>query len=170
MSLIQSLQPGLTACIDAIDGRNEKTALITACVEQSVTIVTCGGAAGRVDPTKIVVDDLTKVQEDRLLFSCRKLLRQEHGFPKVPLPEKGKKCRVKKWRIPAVHSMEVQKKPSSDEGHSSRICDGALGTGCFVTGTYGFVAASTVIQMIVFDKLIVPKKHRHMSVHSSKGP
>jgi len=160
--LITSL-PGLTACIDAIDGMIEKTALILACVNHSIPIVTCGGAAGRMDPTQIVIDDLTKVSEDRLLFHCRKRLRQNHGFPKVPLPGQGKKARVRKWRINSVYSTEVQQKmdnTKADTATSSfRACDGFLGTGVFVTGCYGFVAATKIIEMIAMDSLIVPKKH-----------
>jgi tRNA A37 threonylcarbamoyladenosine dehydratase len=138
--LITSLKPKLTACIDAIDGMYEKTALILACVNHSVPIVTCGGAAGRMDPTQIVIDDLTKAQEDRLLFSCRKLLRQGYGFPKVEVPAPGgKKTRTRSWRIPAVYSTEVQQKVDSTKieamASSFRACDGALGTGVFVTGT-----------------------------------
>ena len=159
-SLVQSFQPELTACVDAIDGAHEKTSLILACVELGVPIVTCGGAAGRLDPTQIVLDDLTKVSDDRLLFSCRKVLRQKHGFPKLPVPKRGQKNRVRKWRIPAVYSNEVQAKPKEggDTASSFRMCDGALGTGCFVTATYGFVAASAVIEMIAKDELIVPKR------------
>ena len=141
----------------------EKTALILACVNHGVPIVTCGGAAGRSDPTQIVLGDLTEVQEDRLLFKCRKELRQRHGFPKVPIPKSGKKARVRKWRIPAVYSTEVQKmvKDSQIAGESSfRRCDGALGTACFVTGTYGFVAASKVIGMIGTNNVVSPKKQR----------
>jgi len=161
--LIKSL-PELTACIDAIDGMYEKTALILACVNHSVPIVTCGGAAGRMDPTQIVINDLTKVSEDRLLFHCRKTLRQNHGFPKVEMPSRGKKPRVRSWRIPAVYSTEVQQKVDNTEADmvtsSFRTCDGFLGTGCFVTGSYGFVAATKIIEMIAMDSLIVPKKHR----------
>lgn len=160
--LITSL-PGLTACIDAIDGMIEKTALILACVNHSIPIVTCGGAAGRMDPTQIVIDDLTKVSEDRLLFHCRKRLRQNHGFPKVPLPGQGKKARVRKWRINSVYSTEVQQKMDNTKADmatsSFRACDGFLGTGVFVTGCYGFVAATNIIEMIAMDSLIVPKKH-----------
>ncbi|EED87478.1 predicted protein, partial [Thalassiosira pseudonana CCMP1335] len=143
-SIIQSMLPKLTLVIDAIDGMYEKTALILACVDNSIPIVTCGGAAGRTDPSKIVIEDLTKVQEDRLLFKCRKLMRQKHGFPKVAIPGKGKKERVRNWRILAVYSLEVQQKVGqvSETTSSFRTCDGALGTACFVTGTYGFVAAS----------------------------
>eukprot|EP00581_Thalassiosira_minuscula_P016364 CAMPEP_0183713558 /NCGR_PEP_ID=MMETSP0737-20130205/8368_1 /TAXON_ID=385413 /ORGANISM="Thalassiosira miniscula, Strain CCMP1093" /LENGTH=411 /DNA_ID=CAMNT_0025942357 /DNA_START=100 /DNA_END=1335 /DNA_ORIENTATION=+ len=159
----------LSACIDAIDGMHEKTALILACVRRGVPIVTCGGAAGRIDPTRIVVDDLTKVQEDRLLFRCRKLLRQGFGFPKVPVPtSRGKKPRVRRWRIPAVYSTEVQQKTPSaataaaaaaaETTSSFRTCDGALGTACFVTGTFGFLAACKVVEMIALDEYVVPKK------------
>ncbi|KAL7530141.1 hypothetical protein ACHAXR_006243 [Thalassiosira sp. AJA248-18] len=164
-SLLQSLLPQLTACIDAIDGMTEKTALILACVGLGIPIITCGGAAGRMDPTQIVVDDLTKVQEDRLLFKCRKSLRQDHGFPKVAMPGSGKKNRVRKWRVPAVYSTEVQQRTTTNNASlndintsSFRTCDGALGTACFVTGTYGFVAACKVVEMIALDKLVVPKK------------
>ena len=162
-AMVQSLLPELTACIDAIDGAYEKTALIRACVGSGIPIVTCGGAAGRTDPTKIVVDDLTKVQEDRLLFRCRKLLRREHGFPKVPMPGKGKKERVRKWRILAVYSTEVQQRVvrGASEGaatSSLRTCDGALGTAGFVTGECGFAAAGAVVEMIARDDVVAPKK------------
>ena len=150
----------LHGSLDAIDGMYEKTALILAFVNLGIPIVTCGGAAGRMDPTQIVIDDITKVQEDRLLFKCRKLLRQKYGFPKVPIPKSGSKNRVRRWRIPAVYSTEVQQKPTTSMSDTSsfRTCDGALGTACFETGTYGFVAASKVVAMIAQNELIVPKK------------
>lgn len=165
-ALITSLKPELTACIDAIDGMDEKTALILACADHSVPIITCGGAAGRVDPTQIIMDDLTKVQEDRLLFRCRKSLRQDYGYPKVEMPGRNKKKkRVRNWKIPAVFSTEVQQKADNAEAQMStsssfRTCDGSLGTAVFVTGTFGFVAATKVIEMIATDNLIVPKKFR----------
>ena len=99
---------GLTACVDAIDGVREKTALLLACVARGVPVVTCGGAAGRRDPTKVVVADLTKALEDRLLFKCRKSMRQEHGFAMVPA--KGGGRRVRNWRIIAVYSTEVARR------------------------------------------------------------
>ena len=170
---------GLTACVDAIDGLREKTALILACVRMGVPVVTCGGAAGRRDPTKVVVDDLTRVSEDRLLFKCRKALRQDHGFAKVPLKGAG---RVRSWRINAVYSTEVMRTrtravvgmdpsllvSSTENGEdggenanysSFRVCDGAgVGTASFVTGTYGLVAACKVVEMIALDELVAPKK------------
>lgn len=152
----------LSVCLDAIDGQNEKTALIAACASKSIPIVTCGGAAGRTDPTQIVCDDITKAKECRLLFWCRKQLRKYHGFPKGP--ENGVKNlhKVKKWNIVAVFSNELQKELSQEDKErasgSLRRCDGALGTACFVTGTYGFVAAGRVVDMIATDTFAVPVK------------
>jgi tRNA A37 threonylcarbamoyladenosine dehydratase len=45
--------------VDAIDGGREKAALIDYCRRHAVPIVTVGGAAGRTDPTKIVLQDLS---------------------------------------------------------------------------------------------------------------
>ena len=45
-----------------------------------------------------------------------------------------------------------------DTTSSFRTCDGALGTACSITASYGMAAASRVVEMIALDKLIVPKK------------
>ncbi len=69
------------------------------------------------------------------------------------------KTRTRKWRIWAVFSEEVVQDRSVNNKSSSslRTCDGPLGTSCFVTGTYGFVAASKVISMLANQELIKPK-------------
>ena len=96
----------------------------------------------------------------------RSRLRQNFGFPKVEMPGRNKKKkRVRNWKIPAVFSTEVQQKVDNAEAQMStsssfRKCDGSLGTAVFVTGTFGFVAATKVIEMIAMDNLIVPKKFR----------
>ena len=40
---------------------------------------------------------------------------------------------------------------------SFRKCDGGLGTACFVTGTYGMIAASQTVKMIVNDDYPRPR-------------
>jgi len=149
--------------LDAIDGTDEKAALIAAACRNGVPIVTCGGAAGRVDPTQIVCDDLSKSSQCRLLFWCKKQLRDKYKlFPKGQTP-KGKNVKTKKtrkWRIWSVYSEEVVLDRGGGGVSSSsslRTCDGPLGTACFVTGTYGFVAASKIVSMIANDELVKPK-------------
>lgn len=156
---MMDLLPPDCVVLDCIDGQREKAALIVACYERGMSVVTCGGAAGRKDPTKIVCDDLTNAQEDRLLFRCRKLLRKEYDWPKGPAQGEKNNHKVKPWGIPAVFSTEIQKSvDQSGTAGSLRRCDGALGTACFLTGTYGFVAASRVIDMIAEDKRMIPVK------------
>lgn len=144
--------------LDAIDGGTEKTALLAACAEFGLPILTCGGAAGLTDPTKIMYSDLSQAGYDHLLSSCRRTLRREYGFARgVPLHQQIKqKISVETWNIEAVYSKEDTKSVDVKDTSSFRLCDGALGTACFVTGTFGFVAASRVIRMIVENRLIPP--------------
>ena len=153
---------GVDVILDAIDGQHEKSALIAASCLHGMPIVTCGGAAGRIDPTQIVCDDLTKSTDCRLLFWCKKILRDKYKL--FSKGQGSKKYRARKWRIWSVFSTELQKKVAEgDDGGdgrgrgSLRRCDGALGTSCFVTGTYGFVAASKIVSMIANDELVKPK-------------
>eukprot|EP00536_Pseudo-nitzschia_multiseries_P008601 jgi/Psemu1/198523/e_gw1.220.19.1 len=168
---IEELSPQpVTACLDAIDGSDAKTAWIASCARKKVPIVTCGGSAGRTDPTKFVCEDLTRAMEDPLLSSCRKNLRKYYGFQegvspgeKARDPSSGKlrKKLPRKWKIQAVYSTESPRSVQKDSPSSSmRRCDGALGTACFVTGASGFVAAGKVVEMIANGKLPVPKQFK----------
>ena len=155
--------PPLTLVLDAIDGAPEKSALLAACTDLKVAVVTCGGAAGRMDPTKIVCRDLTDVTKDKLLATVRKTLRKYHGFEQgLPFHQKRKdpNGEVRQWNIDAVYSLEEQKQlpPSNIETSSLRRCDSALGTACFVTGTYGFVAAAQAVQKIATNSVKAPTR------------
>ena len=156
-------QHNLTALLDAIDGSQEKSALLAACTDLGIPVVTCGGSAGRKDPTQILVNDLTEISGDKLLASCRKNLRKLYGFPKgmsfQEQQKKENKNKKRKWNIECVYSLEEQKRlPQGSDASSLRRCDGALGTACFVTGTSGFVAAARVIDMIAENRLVAPRR------------
>ncbi|GAX24289.1 hypothetical protein FisN_4Lu595 [Fistulifera solaris] len=153
---------GATVLLDMIDGSREKSALLAACADLKLPVVTCGGAAGRRDPTKIICGDLTEVEGDKLLATCRKELRKYHGFERgLSFQEKRKNHRKsRKWSIAAVFSTEPQKSlpAGTDLGSSFRRCDGALGTACFVTGAYGFAAAARVVDMIAEGRTKPPQR------------
>jgi tRNA A37 threonylcarbamoyladenosine dehydratase len=158
--ILDGLLPDVDVVLDAIDSRMAKTALIAACVEKKITIVTCGGAAGKKDPGQIIADDLARVNGDVLLSSVRTHLRKYYGFSEgVKFRHLNSKL-PKKWRIPAVYSTEPTKElpEGQDKVGGLRRCDGALGTACFVTGTFGFVAAGKVVDMIATNKLARPRK------------
>ena len=153
-----------TAVLDAIDGSKEKSALLAACVDLKIPVVTVGGAAGRKDPTQIFCRDLTHVSGDKLLATCRKNLRKCYGFGQgLSFRERKKKTqKLRKWNIACVYSAEEQKSlpdgRSDSDTSSLRRCDSALGTACFVTGTFGFVAAARVVNMIAENKLTLPRR------------
>jgi len=157
----------ITAVIDAIDGAPAKAALLATCSDRAIPVVTCGGAAGCRDLSKIVRRDITVIQNDKLLAATKKYMRKHYGFPPgLPFRELQKGRKVQKWYVDGVYSEEllVANDAAADtddnSGSSLRQCDGALGTACFVTGTFGFAAASAVIERIALDQLRSPRKRR----------
>ena len=174
-NILETIGP-ITALIDAIDGAVAKSALIGACTDLATPVVTVGGAAGRRDPFQIICADLVDVEDDRLLSNCRKILRKKYDFPAgLSFAQKrSTRRKVKKWSIACVYTREVpppKQQPlwTSEDGERGsgsgvpspsgfRLCDGSLGTACFVTGAYGFAAASLCIDMIANNKLTPPRR------------
>ena len=139
--------------IDAIDGEREKTALIAACTDHNVPVVTTGSPAGKSDPTQICCEDLAEVRGDNLLKACRNRLVNDFEFNYT-----NEKLL---WNVPAVYSKQGVKEDETNDvtqGNSFRN-DGSLGTACFVTGTFGFVAAAHVVERIVDDNLVPPTRN-----------
>lgn len=137
-----------TYIVDAIDSIDQKLLLIDECLKRGQAILTTGAAAGKQDPTKVLVEDLSKTWNDRLLQRVRKRMRQELGYPRDGKPfnvlsvfchelpffphDDGSVCQIKK---------EEQKNLKLD-------CNSGYGSATFVTGTFGFVAASAVVKEI----------------------
>ncbi len=170
----------VTAVLDCMDGAREKAALLAYCQHRSIPICTVGSTAGRTNPARVTFGDITHVHtsamghsRDRLLFSVRKELRQHYNFtPGRPFGRKSKP-----WFIPCVYSEEEVMVPlppppplvtttntgngdaiSAAAATSFRQCDnGVLGTASFVTGTFGFVAASIIVQGIAQNQLRPPQ-------------
>jgi tRNA A37 threonylcarbamoyladenosine dehydratase len=136
--------------VDAIDSLTNKCLLIAKCRAAEISVITCGGAGGRRDPTQTRIADLAQTSHDRLLQKVRETLRKEFGFPRGE----------KKFDVPAVFSPEApvfpagngsvcaQRPKNTDGGALKLNCDSGFGTATFVTGTFGFVAAAHVVQMI----------------------
>jgi len=148
--------PQPNVVIDAIDAVANKVRLIAQAHRQGIPVVICGGAGGRRDPTQVRISDLSEVTHDRLTREVRKRLRQEHGFPRGE----------KKFHLDCVWSMESPVFPQKDgtvcavgqgerePGESGRLnCDWGFGSAAFVTGTFGFAAASRAIDRITRDPL-----------------
>jgi tRNA A37 threonylcarbamoyladenosine dehydratase len=127
--------------LDCIDEVSAKAALIAACLDQRIAIVTCGAAGGRVDPTRLRQDDLARVSGDPLLAKLRYRLRRRHGFPR----ESG--SRVRKFGITAVFSDEPIRKPRECSPQARLACAG-YGSTVAVTGAMGFIAAACALRYL----------------------
>lgn len=136
------------AVVDAIDSVNHKAALLAHCRRRKQWVICAGGAGGQTDPTRIRVADLSRTTQDPLLAKVRNLLRREYGFSRNP---------KRRFNIPAIYSEEqltyptpeggtTRQKPS--DGPTRLDCSTGFGAASFVTGTFGFVAASKVLEQL----------------------
>lgn len=137
------LQPPLDLVVDAIDDTANKCHLLAACRQRDLPVITCGGAGGRRDATRLKVADLSRSASDGLLREVRRRLRREYSFA-----EAGP------WGIPCVYSDEVPVFPqpdatSSGAGPFRLNCGAGLGSVSHVTGAMGLLMAQLAVEHIV---------------------
>ena len=153
------LGAGYDYVIDAIDAVRVKTAMLGWSRRQGVPVITCGGAGGQLDPTRVRIDDLARTIQDPLLSKVRASLRKQWGFSRDP---------KKKFGIAAVYSDEPLQYPEPEQqaceideapplevppgqpaarGPQGLACAG-FGSSVAVTAVFGLVAASAVIGAI----------------------
>ena len=141
------LKSGFDAVVDAIDSPSLKCLLIALCRDRRIPVVVVGSAGGRQDPTCVEVTDLAFSSGDRLLLQVRRKLRRDYGFARGDQPF-GVECVVSR-EMPVFPT--AQGCVSSDRAQAVDLrldCRNGFGTASFVTGTFGLVAASRVVQKI----------------------
>lgn len=145
----EMLDRGYSVVIDAIDQARTKAAMISVCKSRNIPIVVAGAAGGQIDPTKILVSDLSTTTQDPLLAKVRSILRREYGFPRDI---------KKRFGIPAVFSTEPLRYPENiaecateRNGPMGLACAG-FGSSVCVTACFGLVAAGHAINFIVANK------------------
>jgi len=143
--------------VDAIDNITAKAHLLATCLERDVPVVSSMGAAARLDPTLIRVDDLSNTIKDPFARALRRVLSDKYGL----VVQKGKPIGVD-----AVFSIEEPIRPSElryDEGIGFRcVCPSGKngmhecerraridGSAAFVTGSFGLTAASLVVRRML---------------------
>lgn len=136
---VADLVPEGVAVIDAIDNVRAKAALIALCKRRNQLLVTTGGAGGRLDPTRVLVDDLSRTTQDALASNVRARLRKEYGFPRDS---------KKKFGVSCVYSPEPIRRPTqsctTESGPQGLSCAG-YGSSVMVTASFGMAAAAYVL-------------------------
>jgi tRNA A37 threonylcarbamoyladenosine dehydratase len=150
-----------TFVVDCIDNLTAKAHLLAECKQRGVNVVSSMGAAGKLDPTRIRISDLSETVVDPLAREMRKILRTKYGFPgEGPMG------------IAAVSSDERRAWPKEltyDKGEgfscvcpkgddfvqdvrdNSHSCDEKTlidGTAVFVTGAFGLACAAHVVNVL----------------------
>ena len=119
--------------LDCIDSVSPKLALIKACRRRKIKIVSSMGAGGKMDPSKVMVRDLSKTNNCYLAKQIRKRLKKE-GITK------GFRC---------VFSTEIQKEESLKLTDGSNFKKSFYGTISFMPALFGLNAAAEVINYLV---------------------
>lgn len=141
------LQTQFDYVLDAIDSPSRKCLLIASCCERKIPVITTGASGGRRDPTAVKVIDVAHSSHDRLLQEVRKKLRTAYNFPRLG----------RRFGVECVISTEAAVFPRKDGTVCAKSetnpdlrldCNSGFGTATFVTGTFGFVAASRIVQNI----------------------
>lgn len=131
---LEQIIPYNSLVLDACDDVSAKVALASFCKTQQIPLVMCGGAGGKVDPTRIQIADLSKTTQDPLLAKIRAQLRKNHSFSRDMKKSMG---------IQAVYSVEARRGLAS----GGLECSG-YGSGVTVTAGFGFTAAAACLAQI----------------------
>ncbi len=139
--------------VDAIDSIKFKAGLIYYCKRNKIPVITTGGAGGLTDPSVVKVVDLSKTYNDALAAKVRSTLRDQYNFTRNS---------KRSFRVDCVFSSQQQLYPKEDGTVShekpgihgvSLDCSFGYGAASFVTGTFGFIAASHIIKKFLSKNL-----------------
>jgi tRNA A37 threonylcarbamoyladenosine dehydratase len=149
----QLLEGRWDAVVDAIDNIKAKLHLLNECVSRGLPVVSSMGAAGRLDPSCIRVDDLSETHMDPFAKDVRKLLKRKHGVETN-----------RPTGITAVFSLEPRRQPlapsydaegfqcvcpqGENEFHSCEHRSQIDGSVAFVTSVFGMQMAGAVVRRI----------------------
>lgn len=128
--------------IDAADTVAYKIHLIKQCVERNIPIISCMGAANKLDPTKLQIADISKTHTDPLAKVVRTRLRKEGIHKGVPV--------VFSDESPIVVREEVVKEVGN-EAATIRKAQLPPSSNAFVPSVAGLIMASYVVRQMIRD-------------------
>ncbi len=122
--------------VDAIDSLNCKVALVATALKKGLPVVSSMGAGRRIDPSKIVLADISKTHGCALARNMRQRLKKQG---------------IKKGLL-TVFSTEVPNAPGpmeAIEGARGRVVNG---TASYMPGIFGLMLAGKVISLLAQPK------------------
>ncbi|WP_417428376.1 ThiF family adenylyltransferase [Halpernia sp.] len=119
--------------VDCIDSLSPKVELLKIAKRKKIKIVSCMGAGGKLDSSKIIVRDISKTNHCLLAKQVRKRLKKE----KI---NKGIRC---------VFSTEIQNEDSLLLTDGSNYKRSFYGTISYIPALFGLFAAAEVIQFLI---------------------
>ncbi len=119
--------------IDAIDSITPKLTLISTCVFNNIKLVSSMGAGGKLDPTQIKVNDISRSYNCNLAHYVRKRLRK-YGI------RKG---------VKTVFSTELANPKSLMHTDGSNFKRSAFGTISYLPAVFGLTVASVAIRELI---------------------
>jgi tRNA A37 threonylcarbamoyladenosine dehydratase len=134
---IDAVVPENALVLDATDSVQTKIALVIWATQHNRSLVMCGAAGGKTDPTSVRCDDLSRTEQDALLAKVRQGLRQDHGFSRNL---------KKKIGVRAIYSHE----PRAGASSGGLACSG-YGSTVMVTAACGFAAAAEILNLIAIQ-------------------
>lgn len=120
--------------IDCIDSVSPKISLIKEARRRKVKLISCMGAGGKLDASKILVRDISKTYNCYLAKQVRKRLKRESNL------QKGFKC---------VFSTELQNEESLKMTDGSNFKRSFYGTISYIPAAFGLHAAGEVINHLL---------------------
>ncbi|MBF0500850.1 MAG: tRNA threonylcarbamoyladenosine dehydratase [Candidatus Riflebacteria bacterium] len=140
--------------VDCIDNVTAKLHLLATCIHQQIPIVTCLGASGKVDPTRVGYDELRKTKDDPLAKTIRKNLWRKYNInlqrvdnlmavyssEDIILPDPGYQS--------SLCGSECVCPNSSNQHHTCAKRNIIYGSAVFVTSMFGMTAASLAVRFL----------------------
>lgn len=126
------VSPDFHYVFDCIDSIQPKQYLITCCKTKGVRVISSMGAGGRIDPSKVKIDDLSRT------FNC----------PFAHQVRKGLKRKGVRRGVTCVFSSELVSRDTCMMTTNSKFKNSFYGTISYIPALFGLQMASVVVQEI----------------------
>ena len=131
--------------VDCIDTVSAKVELIRRCHALHVPIISCMGAANKMDATAFRVTDIYKTQTDPLAKIVRKKLRKLH------IPRLKVVCSTEEPFVPAAEEVCCERRTAAANGSANEQigCKSIPASNAFVPAAAGIVVGGQVVKDLI---------------------